>query len=79
MTVRTCFAGLVNLVAVVACAAVAVGVVLAVNWVMDNAWPQIGPHARLVFGLVAPLGVVLFALLVEQGGKVAERIVPRAV
>jgi len=75
MTVRTISLELVYLVAVLAGAA---GAVLAVDWVLTHVWSPAGTHTRLLFALVAPLGVVLFALLVEQVGRVGEWLAPRA-
>jgi hypothetical protein len=69
MTRRILLTGLVNLVAVVICAAAAVAAVVFVNWAMGHAWPSAGPHRRLAFSMVAPFGVVLFGMLVEQAGR----------
>ena len=69
MTCKFFVNGLASLVIVTLCAAVAAGVVIGVNWLFERAWPTIGIHGRLVVGLVAPFGVVLFALLVEKIGR----------
>jgi uncharacterized membrane protein len=67
-------AGLINLVVVILCAAVAIGVVVAVHWLLDRMWPDAGPHSRLLFSAFAPLGVVLFAFLLAQVGRLADRV-----
>ena len=69
MTCRFFVNGLASLVVVTLCATVAAGVVGGVNWLLERAWPNVGIHARLVVGLTAPFGVVLFALLVEKLGR----------
>jgi hypothetical protein len=76
MTRKYLVAGLVNLMAVVLCALVAVGMVVGVRWLLDGAWPDAGPHAQLGFALVAPLGVVLLGLLVETADGWADRLLP---
>jgi hypothetical protein len=64
--------GLVNLIAVVLSAAVAIGVVVAIHWLLNRAWPDAGPHSQLLFSAFAPLGVVLFAFLLGQVGRLAD-------
>src|SRR5262245_60716341 len=66
-------AGLMNLVVVILCAAVAIGVVAAVHWLLDRVWPDAGPHSRLLFCVFAPFAVVLFAFLLAQVGRLADR------
>ena len=71
---RTSFvSGLVGVATVVVCAALAVAVVACVRWLIDWAWPDAGLHTQLMFGLIAPFGVVLFAVLVEKIGWLADR------
>jgi hypothetical protein len=74
MTRRPFLAGLLNLIAVVPCAAAAIAVVVVVNWLLHRAWPNAGVHSKLAFGLVAPAGVVLFGLLLERAGGLLERV-----
>ena len=73
MCVRICLAVLFSLVGTMVCAAAAVATVLAVNWGLDRAWPKL-PGGQLIFALIAPWGVVIFALLMEKVGKITERI-----
>ena len=54
------------------------GGIAAVNFALNHVWPHTGPKSRLVFALIAPWGVVLFALLVEQAGRIAEQTVSSA-
>jgi hypothetical protein len=72
VTCRFFVNGLASLVVVVLCGAVAAAVVGGVSWLLERAGPNIGVHARLVVGLVAPFGVVLFALLVEKIGRLTD-------
>ena len=74
MTRKYLIAGLINLVVVILCAAVAIGVVVTVHWLLDRAWPDAGPHSRLLFGAFTPLGVVLFAFLLARVGRLADRV-----
>ena len=70
---RTSFvSGLVGLAVVVICAATAAGVVVAGRWLFDRVWPDAGPHSQLLFSMIAPFGVVLFALLVEKLGQLLD-------
>ena len=75
MTCRFFVNGLASLVLVALCGAVAAGVVVGLNRLLDLTWPTIGIHSRLVMGLTAPFGVVLFALLVEKVGRLYDRAV----
>jgi hypothetical protein len=74
MTRKYLVAGLINLAVVVLCAAVAVGAVVAVHWLLDRVWPDAGPHSQLLFSAFTPLGVVLFAFLLAQVGGLADRV-----
>jgi hypothetical protein len=74
MTRKWLLVGLVNLIAVVLSAAVAIGVVVAIHWLLNRAWPDAGPHSQLLFSAFAPLGVVLFAFLLAQADRLADRV-----
>lgn len=74
MNRKNLVAGLINLVVVILCAAVAIGVVVAVHWLLDRVWPDAGPHTRLLFCVFAPFAVVLFAFLLTQVGRLADRV-----
>ena len=74
MTRKYLVAVLINLAVIVLCATVAIGVVVGVHWLLDRAWPDAGPHSRLLFSAFAPLGVVLFAFLVAQVDRLADRV-----
>jgi len=75
MTRKTLVPGLLGLLVVALYAAASAAVVVAVRRLLDRAWPDAGPHAQLMFALVAPFGVVLFGLLVEQAGGWIDRLV----
>jgi hypothetical protein len=72
MSLKAILTGLVGLVGAIACAAVAGGAVLGAHRVFDHVAAGAGPNAQLAFALVAPFGVVLFALLLEQAGRLVE-------
>jgi hypothetical protein len=74
MSLKSISAGLLGLVSAVGCAAVAGGVVLGGHRILSHIGATAGPHAQLGFALVAPFGVVLFALLLEQAGRLIERV-----
>jgi hypothetical protein len=74
MSRKSLVPGLLGLLVVAVCAVVAAGVVAGVRWLLDRAWPDTGPHAQLLFALVAPFGVVLFGLLVETADGWAVRL-----
>jgi len=74
MTRQTFVSSLLNLVAVLPCAAAAGGIAAGAGWLLHHTWPDAGVHARLAFGMVAPAGVVLFGLFVERAGGLVERV-----
>ena len=74
MTRQTFVSSLLNLVAVLPCAAAAVAIAATAHGLLNRAWPDAGIHARLAFGMVAPAGVVLFGLFVERAGGLVERV-----
>ncbi len=70
MTRKTIITGFVNLAWIALCSAVAIAVVLGLQWGLHHYWPQSSLISGLIYGLLAPFGVVLFALLVEQASSV---------
>ena len=76
MTGKSLFNVLISAAVIIVSAAVAIGAVRLFGWGLGNVTFENGPAARLAFGLTAPFGVVLFALLVEQAGRVTDRLVP---
>jgi hypothetical protein len=64
------------LVVVIGSAAVAIGAVMIAGRGFDRLTADSSPNARLLFAVIAPLGVVLFGLLVERAGRVVDRVMP---
>ena len=74
MSLKTFSAASVSVAIAIICGAAAIAVVRLVGWGIGSISADVGPASRLAFGLVAPFGVVLFALLVEKAGGIAERV-----
>ena len=74
MILRLVALRLAAIVAVPACVLAAAGAVLGLDWCLSRFWPDLGPAGGLVFSLSAPWGVVLFAFLLAQLGRLLERV-----
>ena len=74
MILRLVALRLAAVLAVPACVLVVLGAVLGFDWCLSQCWPSLGPAGGLVLSLGAPWGVVLFAFLLAQLGRLTDRV-----
>lgn len=74
MILRLIALRLAVVLAVPACVLVAIGAVMGFDWCLSRLWPSLAPAHGLVLSLSAPWGVVLFAFLLAQLGRLADRV-----
>ena len=74
MILRLVALWLAAVAAVPACVLVALGAVTGLDWCLSRCWPSLAPAHGLVLSLSAPWGVVLFAFLLAQVGRLTGRV-----